>query len=102
MFWKNDGSLSSAAFADRRGLSVDRGDFRDDERVINDMRKRFDGCIVSVLVEQCWEVDAKVVYCPSKNNPYHSEIHGSNEVALLNKHQRRFLANNAKLEYNQL
>ena len=28
MFWKRDGSVSSAAFEDRNGLSVDRGDYR--------------------------------------------------------------------------
>ena len=31
LFWKADGSISSAAFADPKGLSVDRGDFRVDD-----------------------------------------------------------------------
>ena len=35
IFWKRDGSISSAAFADPHGLSVDRGDYRDDEVVVS-------------------------------------------------------------------
>lgn len=101
MFWKNDGTISSAAFADKKGLSVDRGNYRKDEEVVADIRKRLVGSIVSVTVGQCMDVDAEVLYLPSKNNPYHSEIHGDNETVLLSKHQRRYLAINAKLEYSE-
>ena len=34
MFWRKDGTVSSAAFTDKQGLSVERGDFREDENVI--------------------------------------------------------------------
>ena len=43
MFWKRDGSVSSAAFADANGLSVDRGDHRNDADVVKDMSSRFSG-----------------------------------------------------------
>lgn len=43
MFWRKDGTLSSAAFADPKGLSVDRGYFRKDSEVVDSMRKRFTG-----------------------------------------------------------
>ena len=36
MFWRKDGTVSSAAFTDKQGLSVERGDFREDENVIED------------------------------------------------------------------
>ncbi len=99
MFWKKDGTLSTAAFADSKGLSVDRGFGRKDEDAITEMRRKFKGCIVSVNVKQCWEVNALVVYLPSKNNRYHSEIHGNENKTLLSKHQRFYLAQNAIVEH---
>ena len=95
LFWKKDGGLSSAAFADPKGLSVDRGDFRPDAVVILDMSRRFTGRIVSVYVRNCRMTGACVRYCPSKTNIYHSEIHGSETERLLSKSQRRYLAQKA-------
>ena len=95
MFWKKDGTVSSAAFADPKGVSVDRGDGRDDVTVVKDMKKRFVGSIVRLYVKNCVEIGAKVKYVPSKNNPYHSEIHGSEKTVLLSKSQRRHLAKKA-------
>lgn len=66
MFWKKDGTISSAALADKNGLSVERGDFRED------MQKFFNGCIVSLNVEQCRSVNAIVKYKPSQRSKYHS------------------------------
>ena len=79
MFWRKDGTVSSAAFTDKQGLSVERGDFREDENVIEEMRKFFHGCIISLTVEQCRD--------------------GSEEVPLLSKSQRKKLAERAKIEY---
>ena len=92
LYWKKDGSVSSAAFADPRGLSVDRGDQRADETVISSMRKRFSGHILSLYVKNCLDTDALVRYLPSVSNPYHSEIHGSETDPLLSRSQRRHLA----------
>ena len=92
IFWKIDGSISSAAFADPKGLSVDRGNDRGDNEVVNDMCKRFKGHIVSLYVKNCFDVQATVLYTPSHSNPYHSEIHGSSASPLLSKSQRRHLA----------
>ena len=92
IYWKIDGSLSSAAFADPRGLSVDRGDYREDQEVIEDMRCRFRGHIISLFVKNCFDVGAIVRYLPSRTNKYHSEIHGNEETPLLSKSQRRALA----------
>ena len=95
IFWKIDGSISSAAFADPRGLSVDRGYDRSDEDVISDMSNRFHGHIISLYVKNCLDTQAVVLYAPSQTNPYHSEIHGSLTSALLSKSQRRYLAKRA-------
>ncbi len=97
MFWKKDGSLSSAAFADPKGLSVDRGDYRLDEDVAADMKQRFSGRIVYLYVKNCADAGAVVKYLPSRKNIYHSEIHGNAKTPLLSKSQRRFLAGKAKL-----
>ena len=95
IFWKKDGSISSAAFADPKGLSVDRGNYRPDAEVLESMRKKFNGHIISLYVKNCVDTGAVVIYSPSKTNPYHSEIHGNEKTILLSKSQRRFLAQKA-------
>lgn len=99
MFWKKDGTVSSAAFTDKEGLSVERGNFRDDKSVIEEMHKFFRGCIISFTVEQCKEVNAIVKYKPTDRSNYHSEIHGTETVPLLSKGQRKKLAAGSKIEY---
>lgn len=99
MFWKKDGSISPSAFADPKGLSVERGLNRDTSEIINKMRKKFTGCIISLNTKNCRDVKAVVKYMPSKDNEYHSEIHGSDTVVLLNKSQRFHLAQVANKEY---
>ena len=99
MFWKDNGQVSSAAFLSRNGgCSVDRGNYRDDTDVVNDMRARnFKGSIISVLVQDCRDVNAEVVYVPSKHNPYHSEIHKDKNNEKLTPAQRKYLANIASV-----
>ena len=99
LFWKKDGTLSSSAFADPKGLSVERGFYRTPKEVVEKMKKTFTGCIVSVSVRNCRDVSAKVKYLPSRDNEYHSEIHGSDDNALLDKKQRLHLAQTAIKEY---
>ena len=99
MFWKKDGRISPSAFADPRGLSVERGFYRSSEEIVEKMKKTFSGCIVSWSVRDCRDVDAVVKYLPSKDNEYHSEVHSSDTVVLLNKSQRFHLAQVANEEY---
>ena len=101
LFWKKNGKVSSAAFKDKNGLSVERGNFRSDENVIQDMKTYFSGSIISVTVEQCAEVNAVVKYLPSSRSKYHSEIHSSNEKILLTDRQAKHLANSAIIEYKE-
>ena len=95
MFWRKDGSISSAAFADPKGLSVDRGYHRSDNDVVTVMQKRFKGRIVSIYAKNCLDIGAAVKYLPSAANPFHSEIHGSDNTPLLSKQQRLYLARKA-------
>lgn len=99
MFWKKDGRISPSAFADPKGLSVERGFYRESAEIIEKMKKKFSGCVVSLYVKDCRDVSAVVKYMPSKDNEYHSEIHGSDTVVLLNKSQRYHLAEMANKEY---
>lgn len=97
MFWRKDGTVSSAAFADPNGLSVDRGDYRPDHEVTEDMHKRFSGNIIRVYVKNCTDIGAVTLYLPSKKDPYHSEVHGSRTNKLLSKQQRLFLSRKAAI-----
>ncbi len=99
MFWKDNGQVSSAAFLSKKGgCSVDRGDYRNDSDVVKDMRNRnFKGSIITVKVKDCRDVEAGVVYAPSKNNPYHSEIHRDKDNVKLTAGQRRHLAHAASV-----
>ena len=97
MFWKDNGKVSSAAFLSRKGgCSVDRGDYRNDTAVVQDMRERnFKGSIISVTVQDCINVKAEAIYAPSRTNIYHSEIYSNKERKLLTAGQRKHLADSA-------
>ena len=101
IFWKYDEKrnkrLSSAALRDRNGLSVDRGYYRLDNEVINDMQSRLDGEIISFTVKNCNKVNALVLYRPSSKNQYHSEVHGSDTQKIMTDSQRKRLAKLAKI-----
>lgn len=97
-FWKQNGSLSSAAFKDKNGLSVDRQWDRSDEEAVNFLKERnFRGEIVYVLVQNCNEVQAVVRYLPSRGNKYHSEIHKDLQQKELSNSQAKHLARTAKI-----
>lgn len=95
IYWKANGQLSSAAFKDRRGLSVERGAERSDEQVKQHMSLYFTGLIYRVFVKDCNDINAVVKYLPSRNNVYHSEIHGSENQVVLSQSQAKHLAQKA-------
>lgn len=97
MFWKDNNHVSSAAFLDKKGLSVERGNFRSDKEVVDEMKKFFTGRIVSLSVQLCRNIKASVLYKPTKRSIYHTEIHGSDKIAILNPSQRRYLSLNCKV-----
>lgn len=97
MYWKDENHISSAVFLDKKGLSVERGNFRLDDEVVKEMKKSFVGRIISVTVKHCLKINAYVVYKPTKRSLYHSEIHGSEKQIVLSPSQRRFLSVNSRL-----
>ena len=96
-FWKKDGSISSAALKDSKGLSVERGYYRGIECVVESMSEFFTGFIVSLTVGECRSVNASVIYKPTERSKFHSEIHGSSSQIVLSPHQRHYLARRAKV-----
>ena len=86
LLW-NGNRLASAAFKDKKGLSVDRTYNRTLEDSIKFIRRSKHGFIFSISVNTCNEIKADVKYRPSKDNPYHSEIHGSETRIELNEEQ---------------
>lgn len=96
-FWKN-GKLSSAAFKDCRGLSVERQYGRADDEVITYVKDAFEGNIVSIKVLHCNDINAFIRHLPSERSEFHSEIHGSNIKKVLSDGQAKNLARLATLE----
>lgn len=97
ILWKDENHVSSAAFLDKRGLSVERGNFRTDEEVVSNMHKLFVGKIISVTVQLCKKIKAEVVYKPTKRSIFHTEIHGDKKHIVLSPSQRRFLSKNCRI-----
>jgi hypothetical protein len=97
-FWEN-GHLSSAALKDSKGLSVDRTGGRAVSEAVDYIRNHLTGVIVSLTVEDCNEVKAKLCYLPTKKNPFHSEIHGSDTELVLDDMQAFLLSRKAKWEF---
>ena len=89
--WKKDGTISDAALRDKNGLSVERGYYRSDKEVVDDMSRFFTGTIFALTVEDCRKEGAVVIYKPTERSAFHSEIHGSREKALLTGSQRKHL-----------
>ncbi len=99
-FWKKNGNLSSAALKDSNGLSVDRTGNRTLVDSLAFIRQNLTGNIVSIPYVLCLKVKASVFYLPSKNNPYHSEIHGSMNQKELSDTQAIILAHSATIYRN--
>lgn len=97
MYWKENGQISSAAFKDKRGLSVERAGGRAENRILQYMKLIFEGIIVSINVADCRSCNAVVKYMPSKRSNYHSEIHGTEDRIVLSPSQCKYLANAARI-----
>ena len=94
-FWKKDGTLSSALFKDKKGVSVTCTNLDDLQKSIFFMIDNFKGKIISVTTDDCEHVKAFLAFKPNKHNPYHCEIHGSKDQVILSNEQALALANRA-------
>lgn len=107
IYIKPDGSVTSAAFKDSKGLSVDREMCRENSKCISFMLGHIDkrylnsgGRIVSITYSQIKDCDLLLKYCPLEDgsNDFHSEIHMSTSKIQLSSSKARLLANNCKIE----
>lgn len=90
MWLKDDKSVSSAAFKDSGGVSVDRDGGRTEEECINKMVGNLTN-IVAIGRLTCGDVtacDALPKYLPVEGNEYHSEIHDSAEQIQIKKQSK--------------
>lgn len=104
---KADGTISSAAFKDSKGCSVDKKADRDNSVIYDMFFQRFyntSGSIIAVsnvTVGICYEKEAIVIESPTKENVFHCEIHGSIDKVQLTPSQAKHLARNANTyKYN--
>lgn len=99
-YWiKDDGSVSSGAFKDPRGVSVDRSGVRNEEDCIANL-SRFEGVsrIQNCDVYRCNSIS---IHCPSASNEYHSEIHKSETEIPLSQSQSKKLAHHSKIVHKR-
>jgi len=97
LFMHKDGTLTSAAFKDSDGLSVDRTGDHTLEQAVEFAQHHLTGVIVGVTVLQCKQVEAVVKYLPVPDNNYHSEIHRNEEKLRLNDRQAENLSKRAHI-----
>lgn len=97
-FIKEDGTITSGAFKDPQGLSVDRQFNRDDKDAIEYIKNHKKGYICSFTKEDCDKQDIHYEYCPVEGNVFHSEIHNSPTKKLLSRSKCKYLASICKIE----
>lgn len=104
-FDKENNRISSAAFKDKKGVSVDRDGNERKEKECKEAilsierkppRKPFD-IVCKLLTKQVRESGAFVKHCPSINNKYHSEIHNSEKEIPISSSKARALSKIAQI-----
>lgn len=101
---KPDGSISSAAFKDPNGCSVDQMGNREVHEVYSSFIHRFKNTkfgikgIAKITYQICKDVNVHVEELPSKNNKYHCELHKSRSEVLLTQSQARYLAKHCQFD----
>lgn len=101
---KDDNSVSSAAFKDSSGVSVDREGSRTEKECIDRMVEALP-MIIGVGRLTCGDVvncDALPRYLPVEGNEYHSEIHDSAEQIQIKKSSKaKKLANSCRVIFQK-
>lgn len=97
--------ISSAAFKDSKGLSVDRDGDRKDIEIINSFFSRFNNenieAIACIDVKTCIDLNTYLKYAPTDDNIYHSEIHDSINRITLSPSKAKKLADKCSIPYKR-
>lgn len=102
---ENGKKISSAAFKDSLGCSVDRQADRKREVIQNQLYVRFCNeksgiaAVADVTFLDCCNVNAIVKEAPVNDNPFHCEIHRSETKIQLSSSQAKKLADIAKVKF---
>ncbi|MCF0065592.1 hypothetical protein MUK70_10950 [Dyadobacter chenwenxiniae] len=97
------GRLTSAAFKDSQGASVDRNWTRTDKECVDKLLEKKDfPIIVKVSYTSITDCNCLPVYCPIEENEFHSEIHSEEGVPTLTKSKARCLSTSAEIVYNKV
>ena len=92
--------ISSALFKDEEGVSVDQKKERSENEAINGLKNFFGSRlkgVVSLLESDVADAEAVLIPKPSKNLPYHAEIHKNYDEILLDDVQALQLADSCNL-----
>lgn len=95
---KQNGTITSAAFKDSKGCSVDRKSDRSENVVYRSFIKRFSNKtsgikgIADVSYANCLEAETTVLRLREDDNDYHCEIHKNEDEVVLTSGQARRLA----------
>lgn len=104
MWIEEDNTVSSAAFKDSGGVSVDRDGGRNEQECIDALINALPQ-IEGVCKLTCGDVEdckALPVYLPVPNNEYHSEIHDSaGQVQIKSKAKSRKLAGKSQIVFKK-
>ena len=96
-YWKeNENRVSSAAFKDSKGVSVDRDGERPESKIIEELNHRFIekiGGIVKIQAGFCRNSGAIPLSKPEVDNVYHCIIIGKESVELTNSIARQLSKN---------
>lgn len=100
-FWKNKTNLpSSAAFKDSKGVSVDRDGNRNTDECIRFLNSRLDlRAVVSINAQDVIDLSLLLIPKEEEDNPYHAEIHQSEERIPLTSGQARALSKKVTVVY---
>lgn len=97
-FIKGCGKISSAAFKDKNGLSVDKQMHRLNSEAVNFIKSSKRGDIYSVTTNDCDDKCIECKYLPTDDNKYHSELHKDSENKGLTRSQAKHLSEKCKKE----
>jgi len=102
-FWNYDENRpSSAVFKDSKGISVNRTgrdrEYYDEslKSLKNNLGKKIQA-VAEISVETCKRLNLFLKYAPTIENIFHSEIHRSEDIALLTRSDAKKLAEACKI-----
>lgn len=100
--FNDDGSVSPAIFMDAKGASVERDGEREEQAVMEVLKKRFrrDKKLigaVKITAGKCREIGTFPNPIGNGNNEFHAEIHDSEKVVLVSLLKAMMMAKNCRI-----